>query len=1509
MFSSPSPQHKSAHHDPAALRGSQAFTSSTVTPLGVERLEAVEVRQRLHRLATAHRALGLVGDQLHRDLRKGDSLLFDYVLIKTLLNDQGRRDPRVALKVAEACSCRIHSKMDEGEASVFCEVMELLGSIGQAAAARGLVTRLKDALGGERAEQHGLDSTLDLLNAFITHGPDNNGVSADRLSLRSPHDSSPEVLPHLVRLVQGSETVKLTNLIEDLASRDGIPKTSRALAQVAAGVENVESGKILLGSVYAVRCSLDEKVSYRTCMAKGYACAGMRELAFEVYRGALTLAKTLPSREAFGAACKLAESAALVGYPGVGRWVLDELAEAVGPYKEFYEDPHAPLIAVARSYGRLGDTKAGRELMLRYINSDRAQPAFSERELAQAFAKAELFEDAFGAMNRSAGDRREIALAGDASIAILDAATCAASVLAEYGNGESATSDVLALGYQGIIDTDEMIDLLSTLGDATCADFYRGILASVNSAEKIKAYQKLTRWKPPVFDQIGYQIFTESLVSISEYLRHGVGERAGAVDAIALLFGSSKELPIRRLLALFTEMLESSEGAQRERAYDLLSPIWTSPVVRDSLLGRWAVMCLAEKSLRLSALNDHAEAIRRCLNELGEFPLKGVGRIATEFCAHALLSHPLDQIPLKVGRTMVAKLEGRRQRVDGSAYDPINLSDHSSATLDPLAAVTQRLLMGGNPVLNPALLSCVVEADLRGGGDASHKLLRTVARDFFTAGDYSNPRVGQLFARALYQVGKKSDHDLLLQRLRERLMHAGPNDPLLTLLLLSLPERGGRRQFGALVPGGGEEGQESHRSFIREYELVLEVAAHARVEGRFTRALLRKLAAAGFLDREVVEWLEDGSHVDELPHKGACIRALSALGVVPSRVVLEYFTREGSSPETVEGKLESITARRDELSHLENIEALVGALSADLDTRIAYYVPRAGQTRFQLINNYPFERFQEIIELASNFDRHRGPLDEFGAGLQRAGLPTARVEQILSNLLAGRHPFFTADHPALEERVRIDVSDTRKIQMADREASRVCGGEELGTIVRSIAYRGKLRGLGSDDSSRMLAAQALECLEGATTLQSRGTALTRIEQQFPELRAEVLAELSGAWEHLAARVHTDLKLSDLLCGTPRIRAHDLLGGIELLRRSKRASKTTVIQALKGDNPQIAARQRELQRKERALRSVLNGLRENPEERALQTQERSIQEDISRITGEVAALRVSPVVDRYRHLSSAERKEMLANEEKYLRAVIEKSPARVLVSSIVEMLDEALITEGDSELLKEVASHLEAPFEAVQELVDRRERVVGEKVVRLRHLDKVRDLVTFARFADSRLCCYSSSNYSMTVNRRPNREWLAARLMDPLSFVWVIEEDVTARGDSQATNNLGFVMGDYGISEQGLPTVNLNGIYSTLGNDERSSGNLLSALERLLAEPMKADTIIVGSFHGGAQMGNPPGYVMGSAFVTRLRALRGPKGTPLAENYDDLGTIMNRPVELKGFVKRRSPEGSPDHEGS
>ena len=169
-------------------------------------------------------------------------------------------------------------------------------------------------------------------------------------------------------------------------------------------------------------------------------------------------------------------------------------------------------------------------------------------------------------------------------------------------------------------------------------------------------------------------------------------------------------------------------------------------------------------------------------------------------------------------------------------------------------------------------------------------------------------------------------------------------------------------------------------------------------------------------------------------------------------------------------------------------------------------------------------------------------------------------------------------------------------------------------------------------------------------------------------------------------------------------------------------------------------------------------------------------------------------------------------------------------------------------------------------------------LRLRFLDKRRDLLTFLRFADCVPCCFSSASSDYRVYGMD--WWVLALWKDPLSFCFHIERNV----DDTGWQPSGFVFGGFGLDDGDHVVILLNGIYLRQ-QSARWRALVLAGLEESLCRPLGVRQLAIANCHGGRGE-LPSGYRRRPSRITRLRALRFSSG-PVSAIYDDISTEVNR----------------------
>ena len=177
---------------------------------------------------------------------------------------------------------------------------------------------------------------------------------------------------------------------------------------------------------------------------------------------------------------------------------------------------------------------------------------------------------------------------------------------------------------------------------------------------------------------------------------------------------------------------------------------------------------------------------------------------------------------------------------------------------------------------------------------------------------------------------------------------------------------------------------------------------------------------------------------------------------------------------------------------------------------------------------------------------------------------------------------------------------------------------------------------------------------------------------------------------------------------------------------------------------------------------------------------------------------------------------------------------------------------------------------------------GEVRLRLRYLDKRRDLLTYLRFADCVPCCFNSA--SSDYRAYGMGWWVLALWKDPMSFCFHVERRLGDAGWQPS----GFVFGGFALDEKSDVVIVLNGVYLRQ-QSARWRALVLANLEKRLCRPLGVRHLAIANCHGG-QGELPSGYRRRSARVTRLRALRRSSG-PVSTIYDDISTVVNRSTLL------------------
>ena len=209
--------------------------------------------------------------------------------------------------------------------------------------------------------------------------------------------------------------------------------------------------------------------------------------------------------------------------------------------------------------------------------------------------------------------------------------------------------------------------------------------------------------------------------------------------------------------------------------------------------------------------------------------------------------------------------------------------------------------------------------------------------------------------------------------------------------------------------------------------------------------LIQRLIEGEYLDEDMQEFFvkrieasgdreaERGFLLDTFKY---CHRELN---ICPDMLLLEFVSREAANIDEVKERVNGIKAMGQEFRSAGTKEELVEMLQ-DEEKATAYFILNAGRTRYALVNNYDLGKFLTIVKKMKEYnDVHEGVLAECAALLP---------EGARERLMQGRFPVESEQSPA----IRIDVSNSARMQVINRRAASVFGSRELGVVIKHAVY-------------------------------------------------------------------------------------------------------------------------------------------------------------------------------------------------------------------------------------------------------------------------------------------------------------------------------------------------------------------------------------------------------------------------------------------------------------------------
>ncbi len=765
-------------------------------------------------------------------------------------------------------------------------------------------------------------------------------------------------------------------------------------------------------------------------------------------------------------------------------------------------------------------------------------------------------------------------------------------------------------------------------------------------------------------------------------------------------------------------------------------------------------------------------------------------------------------------------------------------------------------------------------------------------------------KIARMLSESMRQLGSDSQQ-LLLEILRDEVEDRKFN----------APEKLSEDHLPRLVKVLVEEFED-----FRGNDLVMHLAADEKTPPNLAVYFYNKLVKNRYIDKDVQEWWDERKKTnsakgkkeeaaDKIYRLDILRKIINDLGVMPAKTVIEFIAddkrwKENGQSLDLEQRVARIKAGKEKFEKIKNNKELVSQLRSDQNIAMTYYLLYGGNDRFNLINNYDFNKFWEILGLIDDLKIHDKPLKMFDRALRKEGKADHERDEILKKLQSGHYPL---EHPERAYReVSFEVSENAALKTANQEIGRVMGRGQLGAVLLAPLYREYL----SKDNS-VEALNLFQKLNFAVTFTQRLEVLNDIEVRFPGFKEQAQKQLEDPWKALGEKMLLEMPIESILSNDfIQIRGEELLPKLDTKRLDLKRMKKEVLVMLKGDNKRLNDLQKNINQKKKARKGLIEGLDRQADSAKKQDLRKKI-EDIEIQIKELDLKREGMsrllVNERYAHLSEDEKKAEMDKVSKEIIALTEKDPSAIFTYLLMQLIDEDKLTESDLNLIKEMESHLQGPFNVIKDKATYQKPSEEKKrqKIGLRYLDKADRLMSMVRFADSKICCFSSNNYEMKVaHDTPNKYWVASINADPMSFVISMEmpQVPVQEGQKQVHENLGFIFGSFGIDDNKNLALMLNGIYYAPGVDnEEQVRIILEGVERIFSGS-GAKTLAMATQYGGS-LKMPAEFSKSSIEMTRLRALDDNSGDPENKIYDDLNTgdDLNRPHDYGEVVWHKRVE--------
>jgi len=685
----------------------------------------------------------------------------------------------------------------------------------------------------------------------------------------------------------------------------------------------------------------------------------------------------------------------------------------------------------------------------------------------------------------------------------------------------------------------------------------------------------------------------------------------------------------------------------------------------------------------------------------------------------------------------------------------------------------------------------------------------------------------------------------------------------------------------------------------RVNDIALQLVGDSHLASPVRRSLLHKLIQRGYLSKDMGEWwternvsakTEGDLSADWEKRLELLQKVIADLGIVPSKEVLNFLEdKKRWGKATLTERVEKIRDSQKEFAQVTTQKELVGILAQNEQKAMVYYILHGGEDRFNLINNYSFEKFKEMIKMIADLRVHTEPIKKFQRALEKSGMNGDQTSDMVARLSAGHFPLARSEQARQE--ISFEITENAAVKNANMEMGRVLGREQLGVVLLFPMYREYLEKESGNDAKNII-----QKMSSAQTFAERLALISEIESLYPEWQHRAKTELKENWRALGEKMVLEMTLDQVFTeNNVPIRGEELIPRLNTKRTDLKRMKKDLLVALKGGNEKLDKLRHDLYKKKKAKGQLTIGLEKQTDDRKkadLQVKINTLNNEITDLEKQTAVVADAKVSERFAHLEPKEKEAEIEKVGREIIALTEKSPSAIFTYLTLQVLGEERLREQDIQLIQEMESHLQGPFQTIADHLTyqptgRESNTKKSALVDLCYVDKAERLMNMVRFADSKICCFSSSNYEMQIQHQtPNKYWVASINADPLSFVISMEvpqgeipEDESKR---KSAENLGFIFGSFALDKQGQLAVMLNGIYYAPGIEDSKQVEIILAGAQRMFEGLPVNSLAIASKYGGS-VKMSEGYVNNPVEFTRLRALDSGNGEPETKVYDDMDT--------------------------